>query len=159
MIRNFGYKILVTTLSLVVIVITIVSFSNKAYDPCPPGAIMQFSGTTAPVGYMICDGSAVSRTTFAHLFAVIGTTYGAGDGSTTFNVPDLRQRFPLGKAASGTGSTLGGTGGAIDHTHTITPSSLPNISLIGIGTAADDVEMISSAANPPFISLNYIIKF
>lgn len=69
----------------------------------------------------MCDGAAVSRTTEAALFAVIGTAYGAGDGSTTFNVPDLRQRFPLGKAAAGTGSTLGGTGGAIDHVHSVDP--------------------------------------
>jgi microcystin-dependent protein len=66
----------------------------------------------------MCDGSAVSRETYAALFAVISTTYGAGNGSTTFNVPDMRQRFPLGKAASGTGATLGSTGGAINHTHT-----------------------------------------
>jgi microcystin-dependent protein len=63
-------------------------------------------------------GQAISRTTYATLFAAMGTTFGAGDGSTTFNVPDLRGRFPLGKAAAGTGSVLGGTGGAIDHTHT-----------------------------------------
>ena len=75
---------------------------------------------TAPTGYLICDGSAVSRATYAALFNTPGwgTTFGAGDGSTTFNLPDLRQRIPMGKAASGTGSTLGGTFGSIDHTHT-----------------------------------------
>ena len=83
----------------------------------PTGAIVAYGGTDAPTGWLLCNGQAVSRTTYARLFAVIGTTYGAGDGSTTFNLPDLRQRFPLGKAASGTGSTLGATGGAIDHTH------------------------------------------
>src|SRR5690606_24360714 len=83
----------------------------------PTGSIMAFAGTTAPDGWLMCTGQAVSRTTFKRLFAVLGTTYGPGDGSTTFNLPDLRQRFPLGKAASGTGSTLGATGGAIDHTH------------------------------------------
>ena len=82
------------------------------------GTIHAYAGATAPTGYLLCDGSAVSRTTYANLFAVTGTTYGAGDGSITFNIPNLRQRFPLGKAASGTGSTLGETGGAIDHTHT-----------------------------------------
>lgn len=64
------------------------------------------------------DGSLVSRSTYADLFAVIGTTFGAGDGSTTFALPDKRGRFALGKAASGTGSTLGDTGGLIDHVHT-----------------------------------------
>src|SRR3990167_374437 len=73
---------------------------------------------SAPAGYLFCDGAAVSRSTYSALFAILGTIWGVGDGATTFNLPDLRQRFPLGKAASGTGSTLAGTGGAIDHTHT-----------------------------------------
>jgi len=84
----------------------------------PSGAILMYGAAAAPTGWLLCDGTAVSRTTYAALFTAISTTYGAGDGSTTFNLPDLRQRFPLGKAASGTGNTLGGTGGAIDHTHT-----------------------------------------
>ncbi len=85
-----------------------------------PGEVKMWAGTDAnvPTGYLPCNGAAVSRTTYAGLFSVIGTAYGEGDGATTFNVPDLRQRFPLGKADSGTGSALGGTGGAIDHTHT-----------------------------------------
>src|SRR5690606_2898960 len=87
----------------------------------PTGAIVAYGGTDAPTGWLFCHGQEVSRTTYARLFAVIGTTYGAGDGSTTFNLPDLRQRFPLGKAASGTGSTLGATGGRIDHTHNVPP--------------------------------------
>ena len=52
-----------------------------------PGFVCPFAGTTAPDGWLICDGSAVSRTTYADLFAVIGTTYGAGDGNSTFNLP------------------------------------------------------------------------
>jgi microcystin-dependent protein len=70
-------------------------------------------------GWLLCDGSQVSRVTYAALFAVIGTTHGAGDGSTTFNLPDGRGRFFLGVATSGTGSTLGATGGAIDHIHSV----------------------------------------
>lgn len=81
------------------------------------GTVHAYTGSSAPTGYLMCDGSAVSRETYANLFVVMGTTYGAGNGTTTFNVPDLRQRVPLGKAASGTGSTLGSTGGAINHTH------------------------------------------
>ena len=57
----------------------------------PPGIISAYAGSTAPGGFLLCDGTAVSRTTYAALFAVTGTTYGAGDGSTTFNVPDLRE--------------------------------------------------------------------
>jgi microcystin-dependent protein len=79
--------------------------------------------TSVPTGWLLCNGQAVSRTTFADLFAAIDTTYGIGDGSTTFNVPDMRQRFPLGKAASGTGSGLGDTGGAIDHVHDLDSAS------------------------------------
>ena len=81
------------------------------------GTIVAYGGTTAPDGWLLCDGSAVSRSEYPRLFAVIGTAFGAGDGSTTFNLPDLQQRFPLGKGSSGTGSQLGETGGSIDHRH------------------------------------------
>lgn len=62
---------------------------------------LPWSGTAAPTGWLLCDGTAVSRTTYSDLFSVVGTTYGVGDGSTTFNVPDLRGRFPLGRNTSG----------------------------------------------------------
>jgi microcystin-dependent protein len=62
----------------------------------PSGTVHLFATTTAPSGYLECDGSAVSRTTYADLFAVIGTTWGAGNGSSTFNVPDLRGEFVRG---------------------------------------------------------------
>lgn len=85
----------------------------------PAGMIFGYGGAAAPAGgYLLCNGALVSRSTYAALFTAIGTTFGAGDGTTTFGLPDLRGRFPLGVAASGTGSTLGGTGGAIDHVHT-----------------------------------------
>ena len=90
----------------------------------PAGAIMPFAAAFTPSGWLLCDGQAVSRATYATLFAVLEEVYGDGDGVNTFNVPDLRGRFPMGKTASGTGSTLGGTGGTIDptvsiaHTHT-----------------------------------------
>jgi microcystin-dependent protein len=83
----------------------------------PTGVILMTARSNASPGFLLCDGSAVSRTTFADLFAAIGTTYGPGDGVTTFNLPDLRQRFPLGRAVSGTGSILGQSGGNIDHVH------------------------------------------
>lgn len=159
MIKNLGYKIGLIVVILMAITFCIVSFSRPAYDPLPAGVTLPYGGTTAPSGYLLCDGSAVSRTTYAGLFAILSTTYGVGDGSTTFNLPDLRQRFPMGKAASGTGSTLGGTGGTIDHTHTVTPASLANISLIGAGTGADDVQVTTSTSNPPFIVFNFIVKY
>jgi len=89
----------------------------------PSGAIQAYGGAAAPTGWLLCDGAAVSRTTYADLFSAIGTAYGAGNGTTTFNLPDLRQRFPLGKAAAGTGNALGVTGGAIDHEHVVDPHS------------------------------------
>lgn len=79
----------------------------------PTGSITLWSTNAAPNGYFICNGAAVSRETYGGLFAVIGTTYGAGDGSTTFNLPNLVNRFPYGRNAE----TIGGTGGATTHTH------------------------------------------
>jgi microcystin-dependent protein len=82
----------------------------------PTGVMVPYGGSTAPaqgvasgaLPWLLCDGSAVSRTTYATLYAVIGTTYGTGDGSTTFDLPDLRGRIPMG-AGTGVG---GGTSGA-----------------------------------------------
>lgn len=73
------------------------------------GSVIAFAGSTAPDGYFICDGRAVSRTIYSKLFAVIGTTYGPGDGSTTFNIPDLRDKFIEGSGtdAVGTAKTAG----------------------------------------------------
>lgn len=65
----------------------------KLVQLVPAGVILPFGGTTAPTGYLLCNGQAVSRTGNAALFAAIGTSFGSGDGSTTFNVPDLRGRF------------------------------------------------------------------
>ena len=74
------------------------------------GAIKPWAKATAPVGYVLCDGTAISRTTYADLFAIISTTYGAGDSSTTFNVPDLQGKTPQGY--DGNTYNLAGTGGA-----------------------------------------------
>lgn len=71
------------------------------YADAPIGAILAFGGSSAPAGWMICNGAAVSRTTYAALFAVIGTAFGAGDGSTTFNVPDLRESTIKGAGLTG----------------------------------------------------------
>lgn len=75
-------------------------FNPSVSDSERVGVIKMYSSSTAPSGYLNCDGSAVSRTTYANLFAVTSTTYGTGDGSTTFNLPDLKARFPLGYSAS-----------------------------------------------------------
>jgi len=142
----------------------------------PPGVVTAYGAAAAPSGWLLCDGSAVSRTTFARLFAAIGTTFGVGDGSTTFNVPDLRQRFPLGVAASGTGSTLGGTGGTIDHDHAVSggQTGSPNFAeCLPVNESfggLDEVwecfnelgvnlpRSVVSDENPPFLAMQFIIK-
>ena len=77
------------------------------YLPAVVGAVVAFAGSTSPAGWLLCDGSAVSRTTYAALFAVIGTTYGSGNGSTTFNLPNLTDRFIQGNSTSGTVKSAG----------------------------------------------------
>lgn len=89
----------------------------------PTGALTAFAGSDAPTGWLLCYGQAVSRATYAALYSVIGTTYGSGDGSTTFNIPDMRGRAPvaldnMGGSDAGRLSvtnTLGGTGGEEKH--------------------------------------------
>ena len=73
------------------------------------GTILPWSAASLPTGFLECAGAAVSRSTYSALFGIVGTTYGAGDGSTTFNTPDLQDNTPVGK--SGT-KALGSTGGA-----------------------------------------------
>lgn len=76
----------------------------------PVAAVIAYAGSAAPTGWLLCDGSAVSRTTYSDLFAVISTTYGVGDGSTTFNLPDLTGRVVAGKESSASRLTSGGSG-------------------------------------------------
>lgn len=94
--------------------------------PQPVGSISFYGGGSAPSGFLLCDGSAVSRATYASLFSIIGTTYGVGDGSTTFNLPDMRGRMPLGNG-QGSGLTdrnLDDDGGT--ETHQLTTSEIPS---------------------------------
>lgn len=76
----------------------------------PTGTVLPFAGSTAPEGWLLCQGTAINRTTYATLFAVISTTYGTGDGSTTFNLPDMRGVFPRGQGTNGTANYGGVTG-------------------------------------------------
>lgn len=88
------------------------------------GEIKMWPTTSAPTKYLLCDGTAVSRTTYATLFTLIGTTYGVGDGSTTFNLPNLKGRVAAGRDAAQTEfDTIGETGGA--KTHTLTTAEIP----------------------------------
>lgn len=95
----------------------------------PTGSIVVFAGTSVPSGWLMCSGQAISRSTYSSLFSELGTTFGSGDGSTTFNVPDLRGRFPLGLDNMGGSSAnrvtvsqadnLGQGSGSESHTLTI----------------------------------------
>ena len=87
----------------------------------PAGTMVLFGGTSAPSGWLLCDGAAYSRTTYAALFAAINTRWGVGDGSTTFNIPDLRGRAPIGEGqGSGlTNRTLGSKLGEENHALTL----------------------------------------
>lgn len=115
----------------------------------PIGTIVNWTTTTAPNSqWKICDGSAISRTTYATLFTLIGTAFGSGDGSSTFNLPDMRRRVPIGKSAS---DTIGNTDGLLEasrllnHTHSV-PAHTHDLSAHthsipahyhGMGTGAD----------------------
>jgi microcystin-dependent protein len=107
--------------------------ANAASGIIVPGVVLSFAGSAAPSKWLLCQGQAVSRTTYADLFSAIGTTYGIGDGSTTFNVPDLGGRVIAGKESSATrltsgvsgvdGATLGAAGGDENiqqHNHALT---------------------------------------
>ncbi len=110
----------------------------------PTGTIVDYAQITAPSGWLMCDGSAISRTTYAALFGVIGTNFGAGNGSTTFNLPDCRGRLRIGRdnmggstagrvtsAGSGiSGVTLGAAGGA--QNITLTENEIPVILPSGV---------------------------
>ena len=115
------------------------SAAQTIYDATNVGAVLDFTGSSAPTKTLLAYGQAVSRTTYATYFALVGTTYGAGDGSTTFNMPDLRGRTAIGKDNMGgsaasrvtssstngaNSTTLGGAGGA--ETHTLTTAQLPD---------------------------------
>jgi microcystin-dependent protein len=102
--------------------------ARKAYVDAvlPIGIIQAFAGSAAPsANWLLCQGQAVSRSTYSSLFGLVGTTYGVGDGSTTFNVPNLSGRVLVGRDAGQTEfDTLGETGGA--KTHTLTSGEMPS---------------------------------
>lgn len=88
---------------------------------CPAGVIFPYVNATAPTGWLVCDGSAVSRSTYAALFAIVGTSYGSGDGSTTFNLPNIVDRVPVGKSG---GKAIGTSGGSATATPSIGNTTL-----------------------------------
>lgn len=160
--------------------------SQFAAIAVPTGTILPFASSVPPSGYLVCDGSEVSRTANADLFGVIGTTWGEGDGSLTFALPDLRGRTPIG-AGQGDGLSdrvVGAADGA--ETHQLTIDEMPYhehawdnsfYSLVrvsasggeGIGSGSEDYSNLRSTGSfqggdqphnnmQPFLVVNYIIK-
>ena len=148
-------------------------------DTTPTGLIIPFAPSVAPTDWMLCDGSLVSRTDYSALFAVIGETYGVGDGSTTFALPDFRGRMPLG-SGTGTGLTarvLGEQSGSetvvlteadlASHTHTWsykggTASYLNTYKSIWINTTSGNMGATGGGGEHnnmmPYTVTNFIIK-
>lgn len=102
----------------------------------PSGLIFPYGGSAAPTGYLLCDGTAVSRTTYADLFAVCGTSYGSGDGSTTFNLPNLKGRVLVGLDSTQTEFDVRGESGGAK-THTLSTSEIPSHTHDGSGLSTN----------------------
>lgn len=167
---------------------TMALFFQKLLDYIPsvaagaqPGTVQMFAGASIPSGWLECDGSAVSRTTYAGLFSAISTTWGVGDGSTTFNLPDLRGRVPIG-VGTGVGltaRTLADTGG--EEAHALTEAELAqhnhaaasgSFAVTGSGlsstTGTADLGSEANTANagsgtahenmPPFAAVKFMVK-
>lgn len=160
------------------------SWTTPVSATTPAGVVSPYAGSSAPSGYLLCGGQAVSRTTYATLFAVIGTVYGSGDGSTTFNVPDLRGRVVAGidnmggstasritNAVAGiVGTTLGAAGGdqaLQSHSHSfgiLQPGPGTTTTILQI--TSDTSQALSTGSTgagnsqnvQPTMMLNYIIK-
>ena len=153
----------------------------------PVGAVFAYGSSDAPSGWLSCLGQEVYRNDYPELFAVIGTTYGAGNGTTTFNLPDLAGRVVVGQG-SGTGLTarsMGAEGGA--ETHTLTASEMPShthtvqntVQISGFNTltesdnSSNELDLVNSQTTTsssagdgdahnnmqPFTVLNYIIRY
>lgn len=161
--------------------------AGDAGDGVPLGAIIAYSANgDLPSGYLLCDGSAVSRTMFADLFAAIGTTYGAGDGSTTFNVPDYNaaERFAQGSTVAGTVKSAGlpnitgtledvwqnysynsKTGAFADSTPSSRDENMPNTArqpyynnIVFDASISNPIYGASNTVQPPALTCRYIIK-
>jgi phage-related tail fiber protein len=136
---------------------------NPQRQVFPCGVILMTAASTADDGWLLCDGAAVSRTTYANLFRKIGTTYGTGDGSTTFNVPNLQGRVPVGVSSTDGDFDLGDSGG--EKTATLSDA---NCGLIRGGAQAVDPgpdgyawhEQAHTAFSilQPYLTINFQIK-
>lgn len=160
------------------------SSSIVPVDMIDVGTIVPYSGGEAPKNWLICDGRAVSRATYVELFNIIGTTYGAGDGSTTFNLPNLKGKVIIGLDSSDNDfNEIGKTGG--EKTHTLTVDEMPSHTHNIYGALTGENKSITNTGNDwglttkdwskdmatntggdqphnnlqPYIVVNYIIKY
>ena len=152
--------------------------AEAAKNSVPTGTVIAFTNISAPPGgYLSCNGAAVSRTTYADLFAVIGTTFGAGDGSTTFNLPDLRDRYIKGQSSEALGTYW--APGLPDHAHSFSSAYSLTQYIGGQGSTADYVRPVagwvsttvtyasgwnniygaSTTVQPPALTMRYYIKY
>ena len=146
--------------------------STPAGDSFPSGVMMAYGATAAPTGWLICDGTAVSRTTYADLFTAIGTTFGSGNGSTTFNVPDLRGRVAVGYSSGGASevSAMANNDGYsnttrnVSHHHTYERPNAGNDGGSGSGYVTTNASGIktsgdtNNADHPAYLVIQWIIK-
>lgn len=159
-------------------------FDTRISESAPVGKVSAYAGSSAPSGWLLCDGSAVSRTTYAALFAIIGTVFGSGNGSTTFNLPNSKGRAIVGRDSGQTEfDVVGETGGAKTHTlitaempahtHPIPKVASKSNSSVGYGTGNVWFEDGSPGTGfatttggggahnnlQPYLVLNHIIKY
>lgn len=132
----------------------------------PVGTLLMYTATTSPPGWLVADGTAISRTDYSALFTSMGTKFGVGDGSTTFNLPDMRQRIPLGVFADspdGIGSYIGENGGATStdfaHVHTGTTQTAANGANFEALTVLNSSLSDNTETMNPYMTVNYIIKY
>ncbi len=159
---NLAVKVLAQT--------SIANDPDSAVAPLlPAGSIIAWGGAAAPVGWLQCDGDVIIRATYAALFAAIGTTFGAGNGSTTFSIPDLQNRIPYGADAVALGTATGTAIAAAGATSTASQSLTPNTGTTELSSGAKDAGSTSAinvitipdhahTYTVPGLAINYIIK-
>ena len=159
------------------------NFSDLLAATSIVGEVRMYSGTVAPSGWLIADGSAVNRTTYSDLFSVIGTAFGVGNGTTTFNIPDMRDKFPIGVSGSKARASTGGSATKdVSHLHSqpthghgpVAGNCTATVSACGVpgfidangsytvwsggdntGSSGSGVQDVLN----PYVALNYLIKY
>ena len=162
-----------------------VKYNLGSLATIPSGVVIPFAGSTAPQGYLLCDGRAVSRTDYPYLFDTIGTTYGEGDGSTTFNLPNLQDKFVQGAGTNAVGTEMSAglpniTGNHTTYDYNSSSSSgaftksvlnwnssprmegssnAPYSQITLNASRSSSVYGNSDTVQPPSVVMNYIIKY